>query len=311
LIANVFGLKYILPKVCIQSQIARAFFLPLTNRKFLKESTPSSFSADDFTVTAVEPWFKVKVQAIYDLMQAFTSQTTGVADEIIFIDLSAGSGFYATGFQKQLIPMPALEALRCDPPFTKFVFCEHNPEAAKALKVRVNKYYRGRNVVLFEDTPELTLEKLRLYVPPTKKGYKVAALCLIDLFSFEFSFALIERFAAMGYSFVIPYTFQLNNRMDFRHYLKNDSDRLLKFLGHNTTSIQTVKSNNEFYKRVVRIHQNNMLTLGLNVSLSAHKIESKLMDIPAFYMGMYSKQLSAKAIVQQAKENSQQQFELF
>jgi three-Cys-motif partner protein len=277
----------------------------------LTAKPPLSFLSDDFTVTAVEPWFKVKVQVIKEYLQAFTAQMVGKVDEIVFIDLFAGSGFYSTGFQKQLIPMPALYALGCDPPFTKFIFCEPNDEAAKALKVRVNKYYRGRNVVIFEDRPENLLDKFRVYVPPSKKNYKVAALCLIDPFSLEFSFDLIEKLACLGYSFLMPYTFQLNARTDYRYYLKEQREKLSRFLGHNPSSVFAANSNTEFYKKLVRTHQNNMLTLGLTVSLSAHKIDSKQMELPMFYVGMFSKQVSIKSIAKEVRESEHQQFGLF
>jgi len=277
----------------------------------LNRNISSNFSSDDFTVTAVEPWFKVKVQVIQEYLQAFTMQIAGRVDEIVFIDLFAGSGFYSSGFQKQLIPMPSLQALGCDPPFSKFIFCEEEDEAAKALKIRVNKYFRGRNVVIFEDRPEELLDKFRLYVPPTKKNYKVAALCLIDPFSIDFSFSLIEKLAAQGYSFLIPYTFQLNARTDYRFYLKEQGEKLRRFLGHNENPVFVSNSNMEFYKKLVRTHQNNMLTLGLTVSLSTHKIESKQMELPMFCMGMFSKQISTKLIVKEVRENTHQQFGLF
>ena len=61
----------------------------------------------------------------------------------------------------------------------------------------------------------------------------------------------------------------------------------------------------------MKAHQNNMLTLGLSVSVAAHKLESNMMDMPLFYVGMYSKQVSARSIVRDVKENTRQQFELF
>lgn len=270
-----------------------------------------SFSADAFTVTAVEPWFKVKVQVLQEYLQAFTSQTVGLADEIVFIDLFAGSGFYTTGFQKQLIPMPALQALSCDPPFTKLIFCEQSNEAFHALKVRVNKYFRGRNVVLFDGELDELVEKFRVYVPTNKKNYKVATVCLIDPFSFNYSFALIQKLAEQGYSFIVPYTFQLNARTDYRFYIKEHREKLMRFLGHNYTSIFTATSNADFYKKLVRIHQNNMLMLGLHVSIAAHKIESKQMDLPVFYVGFFSKLIPSKSIIKEVKESERTQFSLF
>lgn len=70
-------------------------------------------------------------------------------------------------------------------------------------------------------------------------------------------------------------------------------------MGANEGSVMSANNNTEFYKKLVRSHQNNMLTLGLSVSLSAHKLESKQMDMPFFYVGLFSKQVSAKVIARE------------
>ncbi len=273
--------------------------------------TLHNFSKDDFIVTAVEPWFKVKVQVIQDYLQAFLAETTGRVDEIVFVDFFAGSGFYALGHQKEIVPMPSLLGFRQDPPFSKIILREPEPEAAKALRVRVNKYYRGRNTVIFEEGVEDMIDKLRLYIPPSKKNYKVATLCLIDPFSINFQFSAIEKLADMGYSFLVPYTMMLNSRSDYRYYQKEKREELKCFIGPNESSVMAANNNTEFYKKLVRAHQHNMLSLGLSVSLSAHKLESKYMDMPMFYVGLFSKQVSAKTVARDVKESMEQQIELF
>lgn len=269
------------------------------------------FSKDDFIVTAVEPWFKVKVQVIQDYFQAFLAETTGRVDETILVDFFAGCGFYALGHQKYIVPMPSLLGLKQDPPFSKIILREAEPDSAKALRIRVNKYYRGRNVVIFEEGIEDMIDKLRLYIPPSKKSYKVATLCLIDPFSINFQFSAIEKLADMGYSFLVPYTLMLNERTNYRYYQKEKREELRCFIGPNESSVMAANNNTEFYKKLVRAHQNNMLALGLSVSLSAHKLESKYMDMPMFYVGLFSKQVSARTVARDVKESMQQQFELF
>jgi three-Cys-motif partner protein len=273
--------------------------------------TLHNFSKDDFIVTAVEPWFKVKVQVIQDYFQAFLGETTGRVDEIVLVDFFAGSGFYAIGHQKEIVPMSSLLGFRQDPPFSKIILREPEPESAKALRVRVNKYFRGRNSVIFEEGVEDMIDKLKLYIPPSKKNYKVATLCLLDPFSINFQFSAIEKLAEMGYSFLVPYTLMLNSRTDYRYYQKEKREELKCFIGPNESSVMAANNNTEFYKKLVRSHQNNMLALGLSVSLSAHKLESKYMDMPMFYVGLFSKQVSAKTVGRDVKESMQQQIELF
>ena len=72
-----------------------------------------------------------------------------------------------------------------------------------------------------------------------------------------------------------------------------------------------VQNNVQFYKRIVRMYQNRMLVMGLNSALSVHKAESRLMNLPAYYTGLFSRQFSAKAIQEDANLSGQLQIELY
>jgi three-Cys-motif partner protein len=271
----------------------------------------SSFQDDGFVTTAAEPWFKVKVQLIQQYFHSFATNISGKVDDIIFVDLFSGSGLYSIGHKKELFAATCLASLQTELPVTKWVFCEHSPENAKALKVRVNKYFRGKNVVIFESKPDQAIDKFRSYVPQSKGSYKVAVFCVVDPFSIDIPLTTISALNDMGFSFLIPYTFSLNNRLDCKFYIKEQKDRLTKYLGGFDDKFKEANSNHEFYKRLVKTQQNNMLMMGLNTSLSVHKLDSGLMEMPYYYTGFFSKQLSPKVVQQEVLEESQHQFELF
>ena len=273
----------------------------------------SSFQDDGFVTTAAEPWFKVKVQLIQQYFHSFVTNVSGKVDDIVFVDLFSGSGLYSIGHQKELFAASSLSSLQTELPVTKWIFCEHSAESARALKVRVNKYYRGKNVVIFESKPDQILDKFQLYVPQSKGAYKVAVFCVVDPFSIDIPFTTIEALQSFGFSFLIPYTFSINNRLNYKFYIKEQKDRLAKYLGgfRDVDAFDGVKNNTEFYKKLVRTHQNNMLMLGLNTSLSVHKLDSGLMEMPHYYMGLFSKQLSPKIVQQEVQAESHHQLHLF
>ena len=238
----------------------------------------------------------------------------GRVDEIVYVDLSAGSGLFSLGAKRELFPGPALAVLKHDLPIKKYVLCEKEPEQARALKVRVNKYFRGKNVVLLDGSPEELIDKFRLYVPQTKGSYKVAVCCVCDPFSLDISFATIEKLAAMGFSFIFPFTFALNDRLNYTYYLTEGRERLKKFLGGYRDIEKMEKdmqSNLQFYKRLIRIYENNILAAGMNVSTSVHRLDSGLMETPQYYVGLFSSQVSTKSIQADVEASRNQQIELF
>lgn len=267
---------------------------------------------DGFSITATESWFKVKVQLLLSYIQSFTINVSGKADEIVFVDLFSGSGLYSLGHKKEIFQGTCLASLDASLPITKWIFCEQETDQATALKIRVNKYHRGKNVVIFDSPLEELIDKFRSYIPPSKGGHKVAVLCLVDPFSVEIPFATIDKLAGLGFSFLIPFTFMVNDRLNYRYYLHENPEKFKRYIGaSNFDRMSNVESNEQFYKRLVRLYQNSMLVTGLNAAVSMHKLDSKLMDLPAYSIGFFSKHFSTRAIQQEIKVSEHLQFELF
>ncbi|HEY3404147.1 MAG TPA: three-Cys-motif partner protein TcmP, partial [Ohtaekwangia sp.] len=177
------------------------------------------FQPDGFTVTAAEPWFKVKVQVITNYIQSFTTHAVQKADEIIIVDLFAGSGLFSVGHQREIFPSASLMALGEDLPVSKWILCEQDAELIHAIKTRVNRYYPTRNVLTWNISPDEWVDGLRSFIPPSKSGFRTAVLCIVDPFSIDIPFRSIDKLASLGYSFLIPYTFTLNERKNVEYYL--------------------------------------------------------------------------------------------
>lgn len=272
------------------------------------------FTDDGFGITAAEPWFKSKIQIIQEYLTSFVTNLAGRADEIVFVDLFSGSGLYSLGAKREIFAGTPLMALAQDLPIQRFVFCERDPEQFKALKIRVNKYYRGKNVILMDGKPEELIDKFKLYIPPSKSDFKVAVFCVCDPFSLDTSFELVENLSKLGFNFLIPFTFALNKRLNYKYYLKEEKEKLKRYLGGYKDMDRLEKgteNNAQFYKRLIQIYENNILAAGLNASTSVHKLDSGLMEMPVYYMGLFSREYSTKAIQHDVEATRNTQFELF
>jgi three-Cys-motif partner protein len=272
-----------------------------------------SFQPDGLASTAAEKWVKQKVAIISEYLYSFCGHVAGKVDDVIFIDLCAGNGLYSMGARKELFPSSALAALALDLPISKYVFCEEDAERAGILKIRVNKYFRGKNIVILEGNYTSVIDRLRMYVPSTRGKYKVACLCLVDTFSLDVPFETIEALTEMGFSFLMPFTFALNSQLNFEFYLIENRDRLKRFLGMSTLErIETgIASNSQFYKHLVRAYEQKLLAMGFNVATSVHKIDSGLMEMPLYCMGLFSRQVPTKVIQGDVGAAQHTQFELF
>jgi three-Cys-motif partner protein len=267
------------------------------------------FSDDDFEVIAAEPWFKVKVQVIERYFHSFITKMAGRADEIIVLDLFAGAGFYSVGYQRQLVPSASFACLAQRLPVKRWILAESNPDLFKALKIRVGRYFRDQPILLQEREPADMIEKAKLYVPPRASGTKAALLTLLDPFAM-IPFDYIERLHWLGSSFIMPYAFPLSDRFGYARYLHEERQSLSAFLRQSELTGE-FQSNEQFYKRAVQTHQRHIMALGLGVSTSYHRLESKIMDLPSFAVSFFSGRVEAKNVQKEYVASAAKQYDLF
>jgi three-Cys-motif partner protein len=271
-----------------------------------------NFQSDGLTITAAEPWFKVKVQLILSYVQAYIINASPKSDELIFVDLFAGSGLYSVGHQKEVFPGNSLAILSSKLPFQKWIFCEADEEQAGALDKRVQKSFPQNNVEVYNVREEEIIQTLSNTIPASKPGRRVAVFCLIDPFSLNFSLSTVDRLASMGFSLLIPFTFPLNARLDSHYYCEEQAELIKRFLGaNNHERLSTLDSNSHFYRKLVQLYQTNLLVKGLNSALSSHQLNSKLMTLPAYTIGFFSRQFSAQSVQRDVNVREHLQFELF
>lgn len=233
------------------------------------------------------------------------------ADEVVFVDLFAGSGLYSVGYQKEIFAGSGFQAMSSSFPFTKWIFCERHEEQLKALDRRIRKYFPGLNTDII-DTTERYMDQLMAAIPVSRHGRRVAVICLADAFSLDIPIATINRLASMGYSLLMPFTFVLNSRMSCRYYVDENPEILRRFLGdQNMDKLKDLESNLHFYKRLVRLYQNNMLVSGLNASISTHRLQSGMMELPAYNVGFFSRQFSTVAVQKEVNGSEFFQYELW
>ena len=267
---------------------------------------------DGFAVTTAEPWVKLKVQLIQQYLNAFVTALANQVDEVVFVDLYSRNGLFCLGARKEIFPGIPFMALQQDLPISKYVLCEGDEEQARVLKIRTNKYFKEKNIVLLQGKPEEIIAKIKMYVPEPRKNYKVATLCVADAFGLEPGFDIVRQLSSHDFTFLIPLTFHLGNKIDYRFYLTKEKDKLSQFLGSESGSIGwKAESNNVFYKQLIHQWELKVQELGMNTSVSTHKLDSGLMEMPTYSICLFAKKYSAKAIQHDALAGSHIQFALF
>ena len=267
---------------------------------------------DGFAVTTGEPWVKSKIQLIQQYLSAFVNALANHVDEIIFLDLYSRNGLFCLGAKREIFPGIPLMALQQELPIAKYVFCEADEEQARVLKIRTNKYFKNKNIVLLNGKPETLIDKIKMYIPEPRKNHKVATLCVADAFGLEPGFDTIRQLSEHDFTFLVPFTFHLGKKIDYRFYLAKEKDKVKGFLGVDPSGPEwKVGSNSIFYKQMIQHWETRARDLGMNTAVSNHKMDSGLMEMPTYSIGLFAKKYSAKAIQLDALAGSHIQFALF
>lgn len=235
-------------------------------------------------------------------------------DEIIFVDLYSRNGLFCLGAKKDFFVGIPLMALHQDLPISKYVFCESDEDQLRALKIRTNKYFKDKNVVLLHGKPEELIDKIKMYVSEPRKNHKVATLCVADAFGLEPGFETIHALNSHDFTFLIPLTFHLGNKIDHRFYLNREDEKIKHLLGtplSNEWKEWKPESNTVFYKQLIQRWERKLQEIGMNSAVSTHKLDSGLMEMPTYSMCLFAKRYSAKAIQFDALAGSNIQFALF
>ncbi|MEP2671452.1 MAG: three-Cys-motif partner protein TcmP [Cyclobacteriaceae bacterium] len=269
---------------------------------------------DGFAITTAEPWVKHKIELVRQYLNAFVSALAGQVDEVIFVDLYARNGLCCLGAKKDIFPGISLMALQQDLPISKYVLCEGDAEQFRILKIRTNKYFKEKNVVLLNGKPEELIDKIKMYVSEPRKNHKVATICVADAFGLEPGFETIRQLNDYDFTFLIPFTFHLGRKINHRFYMGREKEKLVRLLGEeleSNLSEKTVSSNSVFYRQLIQNWERKVEELGMNTSVSTHKLDSGLMEMPTYSICLFAKKYSARAIQLDALAGSHIQFALF
>lgn len=243
----------------------------------------------------------------------FIERLAGYADEFILVELFSGNGMFTIGNSGERWGSTALDLMGNGLPFKKWILCERDRDDANTLRIRTRRHFRNNHVLIFEDSLQELPGKLAHYIPQSTRHYRVAALCIADSFSLVFPFDFVTGTLPLKLSFIIPFTFCLNARHDYRFYLNEQRDKLERFLGRTTagTRLAEASGNHHFYKHLVRLYHQEMMLFGLGGSLSVHPLDSGLMELPAYYTGLFTSNRLVRGIQKELQQKAYTQFTLF
>ena len=174
---------------------------------------------DGIVAQEVGEWAKDKYSVHQIFCQIFTAGMRNKWDELVYLDLFAGTGRALLRDSRSFIPTAAMNAVTLEHPFTSYIFADIDQERLTALK---NRIATSRPQLVDHCSYEPVdsnneIHRILRHVPPFSPNRKGLIFCFLDPFALsQIKFATISEISRFYADFLIllPTSYDVNrNRM--------------------------------------------------------------------------------------------------
>lgn len=187
---------------------------------------------DGLVAPEVGAWAEDKHRLVSLYSTLFSSSMKAKWSKRIYVELYALAGFSRIrGTSKFVLGSPLL-ALKVTDPFDKYVFCEEQTNKLEALKIRAGRIAPNADIAYVQGNCNKRTAQITAEIPRGSKGDTALSLCFADPFDIGLEFETIRRLASARYiDFLVLLALGMDANRNYEHYLKEDADKVDKFLG--------------------------------------------------------------------------------
>jgi three-Cys-motif partner protein len=190
---------------------------------------------DGLVAPEVGAWAEEKHRLVSLYSTLFSSGMKGKWSRRIYIELYAGAGYSRIRSTSKFAFGSPILALRVSDPFDKYVFCEERANKLEALKVRAKQTAPNADIAYVQGDCNRRTTEILAEIPRGRAGDTALSLCFADPFDIGLEFETIRALASARYiDFLVLLALGMDANRNYEHYLKEDADKVDKFLGSNS-----------------------------------------------------------------------------
>jgi len=192
----------------------------------------SPVEEDGLVTPEVNEYAKSKYSLLYDYATIFSTSMKEKWKNRVYIDLFSGAGKSRLKRAGSVLLSSPLLALSVPDPFTRYVFCESDPERLSALRGRVSEMAGEADCRYVEGDVNDSIDQLLASIPSYSRGSGVLSFCFVDPYRMaDLRFETIAALSRIWVDFLIL----LPTHMEFSRWcgqhFKSDSSVVADFIG--------------------------------------------------------------------------------
>ena len=179
-------------------------------------------------------WAEEKHALVSFYAKLFSTGMKDKWDERVYIELYAGSGHSRIKDTKRIIAGSPLQALSLEHPFDKYIFCEVNPKALDALRIRVEKIAPSAKVAFILGDCNQRVSEIVAEIPAHSIGHRVLSLCFVDPYDIGIKFETLRTLSEKYVDFLVLLALYMDANRNYRNYVEEEAVKIDEFLGSST-----------------------------------------------------------------------------
>lgn len=256
---------------------------------------------DDGLPTAeIGAWGEEKYRHVLFYASLFIKSIRTKWDEIIYLDLFAGSGRSRVRGTKRIVNASPLIILGMPEVFDKYIFCEGDRISAATLSKRCQREFPDRNISVVSGDANVLVERIIAEMPRPGRNHKVLGFCFLDPYQMQnLNFSTIESLSQRFVDFLVLIPSAMDANRNEQHYVQPRNKTLENFVGNPDWRVRWDKEKplgKSFEHFVVEEFGRSMQKLRyIDPGISESKLIRGEKHLPLYRLALYSRsKLGAK-----------------
>ena len=264
---------------------------------------------DGLSAPSVGIWSQKKYKLVGGYAHLFTKSMRKKWQQLVYIDLFAGSGYTKISGTNKILKTSPLIALSITTKFDKYIFCEYNEKKLNALRDRVKREFPDENVEFILGDSNCKANEIRDKIPKYSKDNKVLSFCFVDPYSLDLYFNTIRNLSQNLMDFLILHALHMDANRNLHNYISEHNQKIANFLGEEEWREKFRKSDSNLIKFLADTYDSKMKELNY---LDPHRIQirSNKKNLPLYYLSFYSRHQLGNKFIKDVEKYSDDQLNL-
>lgn len=252
--------------------------------------------AEDGLLThPIGPWAADKYRLMGMYAEMFSTGMKNIWGTRVYLDLFAGPGYSRIRESGQVVLGSPMISLSLPDPFNRYIFADENVDAIAALRQRVARMAPATDVQYVVGDANDRVHDIAGLIPTGGEKRGVLSFCFLDPYALNLHFETVRRLAAgRSIDFLILLALYVDARRNLELYIRDESDRIDRFLGDTGWRQRwqvSAREGTNFVAFLAREYSNQMASIGYRpMGLERMvKVRTHEHNLPLYYLAFFSK----------------------